>query len=48
MTPGKKRLGLTVKNFLEEDRERAKEYECIVCKLIFSNNSINHKIKITQ
>ena len=38
MTPGKKRLGLTVKNFLEEDRERAKEYECIVCKLIFSNN----------
>ena len=38
MTPGKKRLGLTVKNFSGEDRERAKAYECIICKLIFSDN----------
>jgi len=38
MTPGKKRLGLTTENFSEEDREKAKSYECVVCKLIFSDN----------
>ena len=38
MTPDKKNLGLSIKNFSEEDKKIAKEYECVICKMIFSNN----------
>ncbi len=31
-------LGLKLENFFEEDRKIAKEYECVFCKKIFSNN----------
>ena len=40
MTPlGKNKLGLKLDNFYDdEEKNRAKEYECIICKLILSNN----------
>ena len=38
MTPDKKRLGLTFENFFEEEREKAKSYECVACKMVFSDN----------
>ena len=38
MTPDKPILGLRVKNFFEEYRQKAETYECVVCKMIFSNN----------
>ena len=33
-------LGLKSENFFEEDRKIAKEYECVFCKKIFSNNFV--------
>ena len=38
MTPDKKRLGLRLENFFKEDKEKARGYECVICKCIFSDN----------
>ena len=38
MTPNKNILGLRIQDFFEEDKVKAKEYECVFCKKIFSNN----------
>ena len=40
MTPdnGNDNLGLRIDNFFEEDKKKAEEYECVICKKIFSNN----------
>ena len=38
MTPNKNILGLRIQDFFEEDKVKAKEYECVFCKKIFSDN----------
>ena len=38
MTPNKNILGLRIQDFFEEDKLKAKEYECVICKKIFSDN----------
>ena len=37
-TPDKRRIGLSLKDFFEEYKEKAKTYECIACNKIFSDN----------
>ena len=48
-TPDKRKIGLRLDDFFEDDKDKAETYECIVCNKIFSDNynlECNHCICI--